>query len=230
MAGENTGCSGGELMLKRLVLICLLCAAPAWASTAYQRPTANADRASGLGCYSGAYVASSDMSAVYNGKSGAGPTGTVNAVSATYSSGQTFEQRVFSSFQALTGTPSALTLSASVQYVIVGSSSGAASCVYYSTNGGSTWTTMGTVTGVQATLTVTITGATMSQVQVIAIAVSATAATERYINIYDIWTTETITTGYIMPRFIRSVFHKQRHKTKRILLARGANVVGPAGQ
>ena len=82
----------------------------------------------------------------------------------------------------------------------------------------------------QATYSVVITGTALTSLQVITCSFASTSAGTTTTTIYDIWTAGTYTPGYIMPRFIRSVFHKQRHKTKRILLARGANVVGPAGQ
>jgi hypothetical protein len=211
-------------MVKRLALVALLIAAPvAWAQTAYQRPTANSDPGAtyNVGCNGGVNVASSDMSNVYSGKSGAGPTGTSVGIPVVYSSGQTYEKRVFTSFQALTGTPSALTLSASVKYI--STPTGYAYCVYYSTNSGSSWTTMGTVTSSQTTLTVTITGAVISGVYVLVNPQSGTVSDTTGLIVYDIWTTETYysATAPPLPGMIRSGFHKHRHKNRPILLARG---------
>ena len=208
------------ILVKRLALVALLIAAPvAWAQTAYQRPTANSDPGAtyNVGCNGGGNVVTTNMSNVYSGKSGTGPTGTADGIIALYSSGQSYVKRVFTSFQALTGTPSALTLSASVKYS--GTPTGYAYCVYYSTNSGSSWTTMGTVTSSQTTLTVTITGAVISSVYVLVNPQSGTVSGTAGLNVYDIWTTETYysATAPPLPGMIRDAFHRRRHKTRTLL-------------
>ena len=229
MAGENTGCSGGAVMIKRLILACLLFTAPAWAATEYLRPTADANTTVSLSQCDTNPGSTSSMAAVYTGKSGIGPTGSSATQTATTPNTNLYtSQRTFSTWQTTTKTYSALTVYVSSEYATTAGSGSA--FLYYSTNGGSNWTSISNSTTSQATYSVVITGTALTSLQVITCSEAGGSAGTTTTTIYDIWTAGTYTTGYIMPRFIRSVFHKQRHKTKRILLARGANVVGPAGQ
>jgi hypothetical protein len=215
-------------MIKRLILACLLFTAPAWAATEYLRPTADANTTVSLAQCANTDGTSS-MAAVYTGKSGIGPTGSsATQTASTLNTSVHTTQRTFSTWQTTTNTYSALTVYVSSKYATTaGSGSG---YLYYSTDGGSNWAVISNSTTSQATHSVIITGTALTSLQVITCSLAATSAGTTITTIYDIWTAGTYTTGYIMPRFIRSVFHKQRHKTKRILLARGANVVGPAGQ
>ena len=184
--------------MKRLLLalvLMLMSTASALAQLYYLRPSADATTSATTGCYAGTNTASPSMSAIYSGKSGVGPvnpTTTLGNVLGYYSSGQTYEQRVFSGFQAATGTSTSLVLNVYLGAYRLGSGSGG--CVYYSTNSGSTWTSMGTIPSTMSTLSVTITGATVSNVKVLASAYSGTASSNNYsIAIGDIWITETST-------------------------------------
>ena len=216
-------------MIKRLILACLLFTAPAWAATEYLRPTADANTTVSLAQCDSNPGSTSSMAAVYTGKSGIGPTGSSATQTATTPGTSPYtSQRTFSTWQTTTNTYSALTVYVSSKYATTaGSGSG---WLYFSTDGGSSWGEYINSTTSQATHSFVITGTALTSLQVITCSSANISAGTTTTTIYDIWTAGTYTTGYIMPRFIRSVFHKQRHKTKRILLARGANVVGPAGQ
>ena len=190
-------------------LILVFCI-PVWAATQYSRPTSDSSQSiTGISCDSGANFTSSSMSAVYSGKSGVGPTGSSATVGATYSSGQQYAERLFSGFHSVTGTITALVLNASLSY-LVNNDSGAAPCVYYSTNSGSSWTSLGSISPSQTTLSATITGATVSNIEVLLAAQSGTTTTSSaVITAYDIWltATTTLTTGF--PGIIRSDLEKQ---------------------
>ncbi len=178
---------------------------PAGATTQYSRPMADSTQSiTGLSCDSGTNIASSSMSAVYTGKSGAGPTGSSATVGATYSSGQQYEERLFYNFQTITGSITVLVLNASLSY-LVNNDSGAQPCVFYSTNSGSTWTSLGSISPSQSTLSVTITGATVSNIEVLLAAQSGTSSTSSaIITAYDIWLTATVSASIGFPGFIRS--------------------------
>ena len=162
----------------------------------YLRPTADTTAATGVGCVTGTNVASSSMSAVYSGKSGAGPTGSSAQLTATFSSSiEHNEQRIFSAFQSPTHSYSSLTLNISISYIHIGSGVNSAQCMFYSTDSGSTYTSLGTITTSQKTFTVDITGADLTKVQVLVIAVSPTATGSTTDTVYDIWTAGNYTTG-----------------------------------
>ena len=190
----------------------------------YRRPTADANGASvalrTAACYSGSSSSSSSNSAVYTGKSGAGPTGASATQTITNSSTPSkYKIRVFTTWQSASTTYTNLTVSASLSCDItdngdgVGGTCGAA----YSTDNGSTWTTMWKYTllsgnsTVQTTYTANITGTPLSGVQVGVCALAASdpgaQGTDVTITTYDVWTTGTTsspTSGYVMRPYERN--------------------------
>jgi len=162
----------------------------------YLRPTADVD-SSGVGPYdSGTHVATTSQSVVYSGKSGVGPTGSSGIISVSPGGAyQGYSQRIFKTFQTPTRTYTDLTINVSADYSLVGSTTGVGHFVYYSINGGSSWITMAALTTSQATLTTDITGATVSQIQVIIEVQSSSVLTKPYslvtVGIFDIWTAGT---------------------------------------
>jgi len=207
-------------MVKRLILVALLIAAPAWAATEYLRPTADANGAlSSLSCASGSDTTSSSMSAVYSSKSGNGPTGS-SAQLPSLGSTNTYSDRVFSTWQS-GHSESATTLYVSVAATTL--TGDVAGCVFYSTNGGSSWTTLHQgVATTQTTYSATITGVNFSNLKVAVQEYSDPSSTIQ-VTTYDIWTTGTYNsaTAPPFPGIIRDAFHRRRHKNRPILLARG---------
>jgi hypothetical protein len=190
--------------MKKIFTAILLCVASAgWSATEYLRPSADATTTVGTDCFTntaGTNTASSSMSAVYSGKSGAGPTG---ASASSTGSGSTVVQyvaRVFNTWQSSSHSYSALTLNLSVNCVttaldLVGGACGAS----YSTDG-TTYTNAYYFTSntggsdAQHTITITITGATLSNVKVRTCARGYSDGSEGdsgTINVYDIWTAGT---------------------------------------
>jgi hypothetical protein len=132
------------------------------------------------------------MSGVYSSKLGAGPTGATARIDATATTGAAYySQRIFTAFQAASTTYTAETVSIGMDCAIVPS----ASCkAYYSTDSGSTWTALSSITTTtgQAVYSATITGATQSAVQVdVCMKTSALLNTEATSDVQDIWTTGT---------------------------------------
>ena len=198
-------------MRKIFATVLLLCvASAALGSTEYLRPTADAQSTANVGCaFNGADVVSSSMSAVYSSKSGVGPTGSSATLVGTYSAGQKYEERIFSTWQSAVHTPySVLTLNVSIAHSSLGT--GAAACIGYSTNGGSSWTSLGTITTSQSTLSATITGASLSSVEVGVLSTSPSSVGTTTITVYDIWTEGIYgVTSSAFPGFIRSALDEQ---------------------
>ena len=84
----------------------------------YLRPTADATANILVGEHVGTNVASSDMSAVYTGKSGVGPTGSSAVLSVTFLAEQIYSQRIFSSWQTTVNSYSSLILKISDEYAV----------------------------------------------------------------------------------------------------------------
>ena len=180
--------------MKRLILILILAAtSTASASTEYLRPTADAVE-TGVGCTGTTNVSSSSMSAVYSGKSGNGPTGSSATLpSVSYTGGSRYSERVFTTWQ--TGhTESATTLYISAN--LSTKTGGGGGCVYYSTNSGSTWTSItSAVTTTQTTYSVVITGANLANLEVSVSENATLSSSTVQMTVYDIWTVGTYTTS-----------------------------------
>lgn len=193
-------------MRKFIIAILLFAAWPAWAATQYLRPTADADTTTGPCAADNVYVASGSGSLTYSGKSGVGPTGTGYSdysVTGSFTNNR-YINRVFSTWATTSYTYTALTLNVSVAGSTSSNSNGGEYDMYYSTDTGSTWTPLIYVSGVgvniaQATSTVTITGATLSNLMVVACAIgyadSEGNPDSAEITVFDIWTTGTYSTG-----------------------------------
>ena len=184
--------------MKRLIAILLCAVSTAWSSTEYLRPTADANQAVSSVCGLSSYsdTASTSMSAVYSGKSGVGPTGSSAVLSLSTGATDRFTSRTFSGFPN-----SSYTYTASpILYVSAGcaTASTAACRVYYSVNSGSSWTQLYSVTTTtsQTTYTATLstlTGPTLSSLQVVVCAGVATTTATASNTQYDIWTAGTYT-------------------------------------
>ena len=204
--------------MKRWILVAFL-SLPlfAGASTAYLRPTTDTGAGStGVGgCNTASYDTTQPLEGVYgasySGKSGAGPTGSSAAATVAYTdvSGQAWDQDRFGYDGTTYGhwqTPPAGTLTgASLNISISKATAGTGTptfCVYYTTNSGSTWTNMGTVTGTQSTLTVTgITGISALGIM-IGCQTSTSSNSTCTPTVYDVWLTWNYTptsTGYMLP-------------------------------
>lgn len=187
------------------------------ASTAYLRPTNDTGAGStGVGgCNTANYDTNKPLevaySASYNGKSGAGPTGSSAAGTVAYTdvSGQAWDQDRFG-YDGTTyghwqtppaGTLTSATLNISISKTTAGSGT-PTFCVFYTVNSGSTWTTMGTVTGSQSTLTATgITTVTGLGVM-IGCQTSTNALSTCTPTVYDEWVAWSYTptsTGHMLP-------------------------------
>jgi len=132
------------------------------------------------------------MSAVYSGKSGNGPTGSSATLpSVSYVGNSRYSEQVFTTWQ--TGyTESATTLYISANLSTqTGSSTG---CIYYSTNSGSTWTSItSNVATTQTTYSVVITGANLANLEVSVSEKAALSGDTVQMTVYDIWTVGTYT-------------------------------------
>ena len=194
--------------MKRLILILILAAtSTASASTEYLRPTADAQQ-TGVGCTATTNVSSSSMSAVYSGKSGNGPTGSSATLpSVSYSSGSLYSQRVFTTWQ--TGhTESATTLYISAN--LSTKTGGGGGCVYYSTNSGSTWTSItSAVTTTQTTYSVVITGANLANLEVSVSENATGSGSTIQMTVYDIWTVGTYTASTSQGPWLLSYLDEQ---------------------
>ena len=169
------------------LLAASLCAAQ---SNEYLRPTADAnstaDLSSYLFCFNTGISTSTSLSTVYTGKSGAGPTGSGNTQTATYSGSASYNQRIFSSWQTTTRTYTSLTLNLSLAVPALPGTVDAG----YSLDGGSTWVEITPAGTTQTTYTATITGANLANLQVATCAEAiGTRASPATIAVYDIWTT-----------------------------------------
>ena len=196
--------------MKRLILILILAAtSTASASTEYLRPTADAVE-TGVGCIGTTNVSSSSMSAVYSGKSGNGPTGSSATLpSVSYSSNSRYSQRVFTTWQ--TGhTESATTLYISANLSTqTGISSG---CIYYSTNSGSTWTSItSAVATTQTTYSVVITGANLANLEVVVSESAPLSGSTVQMTVYDIWIAGTYTGSTSHPWLLSELDEKIWH-------------------
>lgn len=177
--------------MKRLILILILAAtSTASASTEYLRPTADAVE-TGVGCTGTTNVSSSSMSAVYSGKSGNGPTGSSATLpSVSYTGGSRYSERVFTAWQTgHTEITTTLYISANLD----GLAGAASGCIYYSTNSGSTWTSIATVTTTQTTYSVVITGANLANLEVSVSENATLSGADVQMTVYDIWTVGTYT-------------------------------------
>ncbi len=178
------------------------------AATVYLRPTADAFPASAIttiGCSTGArdgnYPMGGMYSGAYSGKSQTSPVPpTGSSASATVAEsdnpGQEFDQDVFggASFtwqSKPVGTLLGATLNISIAKTVSGSSNAFA---YYTTNSGSTWTSLGTIGASQTTLTASgITSMTGLGVAVCGQTGTVTGAAT--VTVYDVWVAWTYTTG-----------------------------------
>ena len=178
--------------MKRLIAISILLLCPAALfeqaivvkhkaaapSYEYLRPTADAGSTATCGFGGTSYATS--MSAVYTSKSGAGPIGSgVNITAA--SSAQVGHK--FTTWQTTVHSYSALTVYVSSVSTI----SGVYGVMCYSVDSGSTWTNFASMTLSQATYSYTITGATLSNVQILITTANFTGSPESA-QVYDIWT------------------------------------------
>ena len=196
--------------MKRLILILILAAtSTASASTEYLRPTADATQ-SGVGCTGTANISSSSMSAVYSGKSGNGPTGSSATLpSVSYTGGSRYSQRVFTTWQ--TGhTESATTLYVSAALTTAtGADNG---CIYYSTNSGSTWTSItSAVATTQTTYSVVITGANLANLEVSVSESAPLSGSTVQMTVYDIWIAGTYTGSTSQPWLLSELDEKIWH-------------------
>ena len=197
--------------MKRLILILILAAtSTASASTEYLRPTADAVE-TGVGlCTGTTNISSSSMSAVYSGKSGNGPTGSSATLpSVSYTGGSRYSERVFTTWQ--TGhTESATTLYISAN--LSTKTGGGGGCVYYSTNSGSTWTSItSAVTTTQTTYSVVITGANLANLEVVASESAPLSGSTVQMTVYDIWIAGTYTGSKSNPWLLSELDEKIWH-------------------
>ena len=183
--------------MKKIFTAILLCVASAgWCATEYLRPTANSTAAASSACY-GTYAASSSMSAVYASKTGTGPTGSSASLIANgASSSPPYEDRFFTAWATPTKSYTSLTLYVSAACTLGTAFTG--DCViFYSVNSGSTFISLFDAENIntsQATYSAVITGATLSNVQILACSNGGvgTISTGRATTvIYDIWTAGT---------------------------------------
>ena len=169
----------------------------------YLRPTADANSTSGP-ITGGSNVVAPSCSAVYTGKSGAGP---ITSPSVTWSSGTVtvseYSARNFTNFQSPTKTYTDLTINITLLGIQSGNDSGAYGA-YLSMNGGVTWNKIIFLqdVGYQQTWQVDITGAVVSSVIVEAGWETVAPNSMNYgINIYDIWLEGTYTGPISSPNY-----------------------------
>ena len=146
----------------------------------YLRPTADATTSNtalknALG-FSGTALSSSSMSTVYAGKTGAPPTGaSATQVANSIGTASRYKMRVLSTLQAPSSacaTSATLQVSLSCSVSDTGDNTGGECAAAFSTNGGTTWSNLysypsyTTASDSQTTYSATITGATLSNVQI----------------------------------------------------------------
>lgn len=180
-------------MRKIATAILLLAAWPAWAATEYLRPTSgvNQGAASGTQCDQGytSKAPTGTASTVYSGKSGIGPTGSGSTITLSTTTSTDYQgDTLYSSFQTTSKSYSSLTLSINGY----DESSYGDSLAYYSTDAGSTWVQF-TWGSTQATQTVTVTGATISNLKVLFCYNTSGSGSHGEAFIQDIWTAGTYT-------------------------------------
>ena len=145
----------------------------------YLRPTADAGSTAACSGIGGTSYATS-MSAVYTSKSGAGPAGSgVNITGASYAQ----VGRKFTTWQTTVHSYSALTVYVSS----VSTNPNVYGFMCYSIDGGSTWSLISPMATSQATYSYTITGATLSNVQIL-ITIGNFTGGSASAQVYDIWT------------------------------------------
>ena len=198
-----------------LALILAVLAVPVWAATAYPRPTADAGTGTPtFGCDIGTYdtgVLGGSFYVSYSGKAGIGPTGTSASGQVSYADNgaRSYGNDVFgyngSSYGLWQSPPSGTLSSATLNISIQSTSSGTGTptyCAAYTINSGSTWTTMGTVTSSQSTLTVsgitTISGLGL----LIGCNTSANSNSICELTVYDVWITWNYTPGSSQPAHV----------------------------
>ena len=209
-------------------MLLLLYGSISWAQSSYEyrRPATDADSTNNaLGAAAcndnvGTNSGSSSNSAVYTGKTGPGPTGSIAAQGITNTTYPAkYRTRVFTTWQAAGNSYSNLTINVNVKCAITdgGDNVGGLCGAAYSTDGGSTWTTIYSYgsesrgSDSPTTYTANITGTPLGGVQVGVCALAAgdyggqgTGAT---ITTYDIWTTGTVSsvpTGYVIRPYQRN--------------------------
>jgi hypothetical protein len=190
----------------RAALLCAVLLLPlcAFAATEYKRPTSTNTTTITVGvpspCYTGTYDGpATTPTNLYSGKSGAGPVSSPSmSLQAAYSDfgSQAFTQQIYTGFST-SNSYSALTISLNSSKTVT---SPGTAWAYYCTAGTSAcsttaadWTSFGTISTTASTLTATITGATLSNVEVVLCAASgATSSGVATLSAYDLWTTGTV--------------------------------------
>ena len=189
----------GWITLLVIAAACLLTTAStnvASQTTEYLRPTASSGSSLTNVCDAGANGSAGAMPGVYQNKVGVGPIGQANTFGVEWGQvglgGQAYAQALFQTWQTSSnsGSYTALTINVSADDLIY---DGGSASIVYSTNAGSSWTTMGSLNGTQNTLTKTITGATLSNLWVLACAESSSTneGSSVSVDVYDIWTAGT---------------------------------------
>jgi hypothetical protein len=187
--------------MKKVFAFAFMLALPmcAWAtSTAYLRPTSeSAPSTFYSGCKTGSldtnYPLEGAFGSAHTGKSGAGPTGSSAAATVAQSDNgsEDYDQDVFGyTWQsAPSGTLSSATLYISINDAVTSSASGHA---YYTTNSGSSWASLGSVSTSQATLSVSI--SSLSGLGILICGQSSTGGTSAVtLTVYDVWVAWTYT-------------------------------------
>ena len=202
--------------MKKLIAVLILAATvTAWAST-YARPSADADSASAYGC-TGTDQTSTSMSAVYSGKSGAGPTGVSSGLAVTSpgsGAAYNYTTRIFSGFPS--GAQSSVTLDVSEACANNYNSVYGKCAVEYSTNSGSTWTSLYSGSNSSQT-TYTVSIGSMTNLSTLQVSVCSQARydpvdltlTAETITAYDIWAVLPSAGAGGFPGFIRSALDEK---------------------
>jgi len=170
----------------------LLAASVACASQEYKRPTADTSvNITGLaGCSTGSHddiYGTGDLSAVYSGKSGVGPTGSSGSILDRYAdlTAQSYMQQKFATWQTTGNSYTSLILYVSAKSTLT---NGGTAYLKYSTDG-TTFTGLGSLTSSQATYSIDVTGTSLANLAVIACAQASTTSTSMAgVTVYDIWT------------------------------------------
>lgn len=178
----------------RFIFAILLLASTAFAQE-IKRPSAEGDGGTAVKCgFFGTSLASAGMSLAYD----AAGQSTSSALAVSGSINTTFyRSRTFSAWQTTGNTYSALTLSINSQETETSPSGSTGSgTLQYSTNGGSTWTTLISGNWARTTSTVTLSaGQDLSKLKIAACVQSTAGGDTRgpneNVTIFDIWTTGT---------------------------------------